>query len=217
MIFEKKCRMLVVEDEIDFQNMLSSIFKKKCNIQFCFDADEFFKKFISRVWNVVIVDVDLPNFPVLGHIMVRKAMESRNVFPRTIIISGKKKINLEKIEEEHKTFFQAYIWKDDPEFRGKIMAEVDEAIISGNNEVYRFEEIFTEDGIMGQEVQSNIINDFNQFGSFEEGFAEKETIGSLIESCKTEKENGEKYKTIMNILRKIMKQHNIDKYERPKE
>jgi len=216
MIFTKKPRMLVVEDEIDFQKMLHSIFKKKCDIQFCLDTDEFFKRFISRVWAVVIVDVDLPNFPVLGHIMVRKAMEARNVFPRTIIISGKKKSNLERIEEEQKTFFQAYIWKGDSGFRGRIMAEVDEAIMSGNNELLRFEEIFTEDGIIGQEVPSNMVNDFNEFGSFEVGLAEKETIGSLIESAKSEKENEEKYKAIMNILRKIMKQHNIDRYERPK-
>jgi len=209
--------MLVVEDEKDFQDMLRSIFKKKCDIKFCFDVDEFLKKFVSRVWDVVIVDVDLPNFPVLGHIAVRKAMEARNVFPRTIIISGKKKSNLERIEVEQKTFFQAYIWKADDTFRERIMAEVDEAVISGNNELIRFKEIFTEDGIMDQEIALDIIGDFNQFGSFEEGFSEKETIRSLIESCETEEENEEKFKTIMNILRKIMKQHNISKYERSKE
>ena len=74
-------------------------------MRFCYDADEFLKKFISRVWDAIIVDVDLPGSTELGHVMVRKAMELRNVFPRTIIISGKKIVNLEKIEKEQKTFF----------------------------------------------------------------------------------------------------------------
>ena len=209
----KKKRILAVEDEKDFQDMLNSIFKKKFDIHFCFNADEFLKKFISRVWDAMIVDVDLTGSPELGHIVVRKAMELRNVYPRTIIISGKKMVNLEKIEKEQKTFFQAYIWKDDPEFRGKIKAEIEEAVFLGNKELERLEEIFRDRGKIDEVIPESVFHTFNQFGLFDIGFAETETIGSLIEACKNDKEDKEKIKTIMSILRKTMKQHNLERYE----
>ena len=212
-IHKKKKRILVVEDEKDFQDMIQSIFRKKYEMRFCYDADEFLKKFISRVWDAIIVDVDLPGSTELGHVIVRKAMELRNVFPRTIIISGKKIVNLEKIEKEQKTFFQAYLWKHDPNFRGKIISEIEEAVLLGNNELTRLEEIFNERGKMDEVIPASIFIEENEFGLFDIGFAEIETIRTLIESCKTDIEDKEKIKTIMSILRRTMKQHNLEKYE----
>lgn len=209
----KKKRILVVEDEKDFQDMIQSIFRKKYDLRFCFDADEFLKKFISRIWDAMIIDVDLSGSTVLGHVMVRQAMELRNVFPRTIIISGKKIVNLEKIKEEQKNFFQAYLWKHDPDFMENLKAEIEEAVLLGNNELARLEEIFKERGKIDEEIPASTFIEENEFGLFDIGFAETETIGTLIESCKTDKEDTEKIKTIMNILRRTMKQYNLEKYK----
>lgn len=209
--FKKK--MLVVDDEEDFQAMLRSIFRKKFDVVACYNSDEFLKKFVNYFWSVIIVDVDLPDSSQPGHVIVRHTMELRNVFPRTIIISNKKGVNLRRIEDEHKTFFQAYIWKEDPEFRGKIVTEVEEAVSRGDNELNILEEKFKEEDMIEDPILESNVTELEGFGSFEVGFSEKETIRSLIESCRSDGEDEEKIKSIMKLLRRILKEHNLAKYE----
>ena len=66
---------------------------------------------------------------------------------------------------------------------------------------------------MDEVIPASIFIEENEFGLFDIGFAEIETIRTLIESCKTDIEDKEKIKTIMSILRRTMKQHNLEKYE----
>ena len=210
---KKKKKILVVDDDKEFQDVIKSIFRKDFDVHFCFNLEEFLKKFMNYFWDVIIVDVYLVGSPENGHIMVRKAMELRNRYPRTIVISGQKLVDLDKIEDVEKSFFQAYIRKTDPEFRGKIKAEVNEAIALGNNEVIILEERFMAENLMDFSIAVDTLGELNQFGSFEEGFAEKETVRSFIESCKSDSSDKEKIKAILKVLRDILKKHYLEKYE----
>lgn len=210
---KKKKKILVVDDDKEFLDVIKSIFRKDFDVHFCLNSEEFLKKFMNYFWDVIIVDVDLVGSPENGHIMVRKAMELRNRYPRTIVISGQKLVDLDKIEDVEKSFFHAYIRKTDPEFRGKIIAEVNEAIALGNNEVLILEERFTAENLMDFPIAANILGELNEFGSFVDGFSEKETARSFIKSCKSDNTDKEKIKSILKVLRNILKKHYLEKYE----